>query len=213
MDIASAEVVELEDAGVRVMVAAGGRRGAGVESVLRAHLAASAGVPADDVELVHACPVCGVRHGSPVVRYPTTPSGGPWFADAATGAGVVVAAVGTRHPVGVGIEAAAPEPAPALDAAALHPIERARLDDVDPSARALVRAQVWARKSALLRAVGHLEVLEPCRIALTLPGDDHGDARITRSVPELGSSWADVRIMDVAVPGRVAASVALLPRR
>ncbi|RXZ39822.1 hypothetical protein, partial [Agromyces binzhouensis] len=62
MDIASAEVVELEDTGVRVMVAAGGRRGAGVESVLRAHLAASAGVPADDVELVHACPVCGVRH-------------------------------------------------------------------------------------------------------------------------------------------------------
>jgi|GEM_PF-1888368 len=213
MDIASAEVVELGDTGVRVVVAGGGRRGPGVESVLRAHLADASGVPADDVELVHACPVCGVRHGSPVVRYPTTPSGGPWFADAATGAGVVVAAAGTRHPLGVGIEAAAAEPAPALDAAALHPIERARLEDVDPSARALVRAQLWARKSALLRAVGHLEVLEPSRIALSMPGDDHGEARIERSVPELGSGWEDVRIIDVAVPGRVAASVALLPRR
>lgn len=213
MDIASAEVVELEGTGARVMVAPGVRRGAGVDAVLRAHLAASAGVPADDVELDHACPACGVRHGSPVVRYPTTPSGGSWFADAATDAGVVVAAVGTRHPLGVGVEAAASEPAPALDAAALHPEERERLDELDPSARALVRAQVWARKAALLRAVGHLEVLEPSRIAVTMPGDDHGDGRITRSVPELGSRWEDVRLMDVAVPGRVAASVALLPRR
>jgi hypothetical protein len=213
MDIASAEVVELEGTGARVMVAAGGRRGVGVDVVLRAHLAASAGVPADDVELDHACPVCGVRHGGPVVRYPTTPSGGPWFADAATGAGVVVAAVGTRHPLGVGVEAGAPEPAPTLDAAALHPEERQRLEELDVSSRAMVRAQLWARKAALLRAIGHLEVLEPSRIALTMPGDDHGDARITRSVPELGSRWEDVRIIDVAVPGRVAASVALLPRR
>ncbi|WP_400993692.1 hypothetical protein [Agromyces sp. GXQ0307] len=212
MDTASTDVVELGESGVRVLVAAGGRRGAGVDSVLRAHLASSAGVPADDVELDHACPVCGVRHGSPAVRYPTTPSGGPWFADAATGAGVVVAAVGMRHPVGVGVEAAT-DGAPILDAAALHPEERERLAELDASARALVRAQLWARKSALLRAVGHLEVVEPSRIAVTMPGDDHGDGRISRSVPELGSRWEDVRIADVAVPGRVAASVALLPRR
>ncbi|WP_430646116.1 hypothetical protein [Agromyces sp. GXS1127] len=213
MDIASADVVEFDGTGVRVMVAPGVRRGAGVDTVLRAHLAASAGVPADDVELDHACPVCGVRHGSPVVRYPTSPSGAPWYADAATDAGVVVAAVGVRHPLGVGVEAATAEPAPTLDAAALHPEERERLDELDPSARALVRAQLWARKAALLRALGHLEVLEPSRIAVSMPGDDHGEARVTRSIPELGSRWEAVRIRDVAVPGRVAASVALLPRR
>ncbi|GAA2039954.1 hypothetical protein GCM10009819_26550 [Agromyces tropicus] len=213
MDTAADDVVELDGTGVRVVVVTGGRRAASVESVLRAHLAASAGVPSDDVELDDACPVCGVRHGSPVVRYPTTPSGGAWFADAATGGGVVVAAVGTRHPVGVGVEAAAPEPAAALDAAALHPEERERLAVLDPSARSMARAQLWARKAALLRAVGHVEVLEPARIALTAPGDDGGDGRVVRSVPELGPGWEDLRILDVAVPGRVAASVAVLPRR
>ncbi|WP_353827448.1 hypothetical protein [Agromyces sp. SYSU T0242] len=213
MDTPGGEVVELDGTGVRVAVVAGGRRPRGVAGLLRAHLAASAGVPADDVELDEACPVCGLRHGSPSVRYPTTPSGGTWYADAATAGGVVVAAVGTRHPVGVGVEVVTPEPSPVLDAAALHPDERARLDALDPGSRPLVRAQLWARKAALLRAVGHLDVLEPARIALSVPGDDDGEARVRRGVPEVGPGWAELRILDLDVPGRVAASVALLPRR
>ncbi|UIP58182.1 hypothetical protein DSM26151_10530 [Agromyces marinus] len=206
------ETIELPGTGVRVLVVAGGRRGIGVDAALRAHVAHVAGVPADDVELDHACPLCGVRHGSPAVRYPTTPSGASWFADAATGGGVVVAAIDARHALGVGVEAVAPEPDPALDEAALHPEERARLDGLDVTARGMVRAQLWARKAAMLRAIGHVSVVEPARIALTMPGDDAGDARVVRGAPELGDGWSRVRIRDVAVPGRAAASVALVPR-
>ncbi|MBM7504324.1 4'-phosphopantetheinyl transferase superfamily protein [Agromyces aurantiacus] len=212
MELTAGDVIELGDTGVRVVAVVAGRRSPGVEAVLRAHLAATAGVPADDVELDHACAECGARHGSPTVRYPTTPSGGRWFADAAVGGGVVVAAVGTRRPLGVGVEPALPDVAPIVDEVALHPEERQRLEALDAAARPLVRAALWARKAALLRALGHTGVIEPSRIAVSLPGEDDGVGRIVRTVPEFGSRWDEVRIHDVPVPGRLAASVAMLPR-
>lgn len=212
MDLTADDVVELGDTGARAVVAVAGRRGPGVDAVLRSHLAATAGVPADDVELDHACAECGARHGSPTVRYPTTPSGARWFADAAVAGGVVVAAVGTRHPLGVGVEVAVADVAPLVDEVALHPEERARLEALDAGARPLVRATLWARKAALLRALGHAGVIEPSRLAVSLPGEDHGVGRIVHAVPEFGSRWDEVRLHDVAVPGRVAASVAVLPR-
>lgn len=212
MDLSESDVVELGDTGVRVVVVAAGRRAGAVEAVLRAHLGAAAGVPADDVELDHACAQCGARHGSPTVVYPATASGGRWFADAGVAGGVVVAAVGSRHPLGVGVEPATADPGPIVDEAALHHEERARLADLDPPARALVRAQLWARKAALLRAHGHLGVVEPSLIAVTSPIDDDGVGRIARTLPELGARWDQVRLHDVAVPGRLAASVAVLPR-
>ncbi|MGR0220345.1 hypothetical protein [Agromyces sp. ZXT2-6] len=212
MDLTESDVVALGDTGARAVVLVGGRRAPAVDAVLRAHLAASAEVPADDIELDHACERCGARHGSPVVSYPTTASGGRWYADAGVADGVVVAAVGTRHPLGVGVEPATADVEPLIDEAALHPEERARLAELDPVARPLVRAQVWARKSALLRAVGHVGVIEPSMLALTDPLHDDGVGRIARTLPEFGSSWREVRFHDVAVPGRVAASVAVLPR-
>jgi hypothetical protein len=212
MDLTADDVVELGESGVRATVATTGRRGPGVDAVLRAHLAATAGVPADDVELDHSCEVCGARHGRPSVRYPTTPSGARWFADAAVAGGVVVAAVGTRHPLGVGVEAALADVPPIVDEAALHPDERDRIEGFDAASRPLVRAALWARKSALLRALGHAGVIEPSRLALSLPGEDDGVGRILRTVPEFGSTWDRIRLYDVPVPGRVAASVAVLPR-
>jgi 4'-phosphopantetheinyl transferase len=212
MDLTDTDVVGLGDSGARAVVVVGGRRVPAVEAVLRAHLAASAGVPADDIELDHACAECGARHGSPAVVYPATPSGARWYADAAVAGPVVVAAVGTRHPLGVGVEPATVDLAPLIDEAALHPEERARLAELDPAARPLVRAQLWARKSALLRAMGHVGVIEPSLLALSSPVDDDGVGRITRTLPEFGSRWDGVRLHDVAVPGRIAASVAVLPR-
>jgi 4'-phosphopantetheinyl transferase len=213
MDLSAGDVVELGESGVSAVVAVAGRRGSpGVDAVLRSHLAVTSGVPADDVELDHACAECGARHGSPTVRYPTTPSGARWFADAAVAGGVVVAAVGTRHPLGVGVEIAAADVAPLVDEVALHPEERARLEALDAGSRPLVRAALWARKAALLRALGHAGVIEPSRLAVTLPGEDDGVGRITSPVPEFGSRWDEVRLHDIAVPGRVAASVAVLPR-
>jgi hypothetical protein len=212
MDLTERDVVEVGDTGARAVVVVGARRMPGIEVVLRAHLAATAEVPADDVELEHACEQCGAHHGSPTVTYPTTASGARWYADAAVADGVIVAAVATRHPLGVGVEPATRDVAPLIDEAALHPDERARLAELDPSARPLVRAQLWARKSALLRAIGHVGVIEPSLVALTSPVDDDGVGRIARTLPEFGSRWGDVRFHDVAVPGRVAASVAVLPR-
>ncbi|MEI5582732.1 MULTISPECIES: hypothetical protein [unclassified Agromyces] len=212
MDLTGSDVVALGDTGVRAVVVVGGRRAPGVEAVLRAHLARSAEVPADDLEFDHACSACGARHGSPAVVYPTTASGARWYADAAVAGPIVVAAVGTRHPLGVGVEPTDLDPSSLIDEAALHPEERARLAELDPSARPLVRALLWARKSALLRAVGHAGVVEPSLLALSSPVDDDGVGRIVRTLPEFGSRWEQVRLHDVAVPGRIAASVAVLPR-
>ena len=207
---ADGELLELEESGTRVLVLAATRRPPAADAVLREHLAASAGVPADDVELQHSCAVCGARHGRPSVVYPTTPSGGAWYADEAVSGGANVAAVGTRHPLGVAVEPATIDSGAVIDEAAFHPVERAALDALDPARRSLVRATLWARKTALLRAVGHIDFIEPARLALSMPGEDGGIGRIVRTTPEFGSGWREVRFHDVSMPGRNAASVAVL---
>ncbi len=208
--VADGELLELEESGTRVLVLAASRRPPSADEVLREHLAISAGVPAADVELSHACAVCGARHGRPSVVYPTTPSGRPWYADVAVSDGAIVAAVGTRHPLGVGIEPAALDSGRVIDEAAFHPLERDALDALDPARRALVRATLWARKTALLRAMGHLDFIEPSRLALSIPGEDGGVGRIVRTTPEFGSRWREVRFHDLSMPGNRAASVAVL---
>ncbi|AWB95095.1 hypothetical protein DCE93_04990 [Agromyces badenianii] len=211
MDVAGeGELIELEASGVRVIVVMRGRRGPGADAVLRGLLADATAVPAEDVELVHACPECGARHGRPSVVYPLTPSGAVWYADIAVAGDAIVGAAGTRHPIGVGIETAALDAGAVIDEAAFHASERAALDRFDPASRAIARATLWARKTALLRAVGHTEFIEPSRLALTLPSDDGGVGRIERSVPEFGSGWRDIRFHDIEVPGSRAASVAVL---
>ena len=102
------------------------------------------------------------------------------------------------------------DPGVVIDEAAFHAIEREALDELDPTRRPLVRAALWARKTALLRAVGHTDFIEPSRLALTIPGDDGGEGRIARSVPEFGSVWRQVRFHDVPVPGNRVASVAVI---
>ncbi|MFF2275067.1 4'-phosphopantetheinyl transferase family protein [Agromyces sp. NPDC058126] len=208
--VADGEIVELPGGDARVVTVARGRRGGpGPELLLRRLVAAGAGVPADDVELMQSCETCGGRHGRPSVGYPTTPSGAPWFVDAGAAGELVVAAAATRRRVGVGVElvVAALE---GVDEAALHASERAALAELEPPERARARATLWARKSALLRAIGHTEFTEPSTLALTLPGDDEGIGRIERTVPELGPGWRGVRFHDLTVPGAVVASVAVL---
>jgi 4'-phosphopantetheinyl transferase len=211
MDVtADGELIELEGSGARVFVVAGGRRVPGADAVLRGLVGRTAGVPADDVELEHGCAVCGARHGRPAVTYPMTASGGQWYADVAVSADAVVAATATRRPLGVGIESATLDAGAVMDMAAFHASERAALDELDAARRPLVRAMLWARKTALLRAIGHTDFIEPSRLALTIPGEDGGVGRITRSVPEFGTWWRDVRFHDVPVPGNRAASVAVV---
>ena len=63
---------------------------------------------------------------------------------------------------------------------------------------------------SLLRAAGHLDFIEPSRLALSIPGDDGGVGRIVRTTPEFGSRWREVRFHDLSMPGNRAASVAVL---
>ena len=204
------ELIELEDAGARVLVLGGARRQPAADAVLRGLIADASGVPAVDVELVHGCGVCGARHGRIGVPYPLTASGASWYADVAVSGDTIVAAATTRHQLGVGIEVATLDAGAVIDEAAFHPSERAALDELDAARRALVRATLWARKTALLRAIGHTDFIEPSRLALSIPGDDGGTGRIVRSVPEFGSAWPRVRFHDVPMPGNRAASVAVI---
>jgi hypothetical protein len=204
------ELIELAEAGARVLVLGGARRQPAADAVLRGLIADASGVPADDVELEHACGVCGARHGRVRVPYPLTASGASWYADVAVSGDAIVAAAATRHPLGVGMEAATLESGAVIDEAAFHASERAAIDELDASRAALVRATLWARKTALLRAIGHTDFIEPSRLALSIPGDDGGIGRIVRSVPEFGSIWRLVRFHDVPVPGNRAASVAVI---
>ncbi|HET6672265.1 MAG TPA: hypothetical protein VFG92_02725 [Agromyces sp.] len=211
MDVtAEGELIELEDARARVLVFTGSRRLPTADAALAGLIANSSGVPADDVELVHTCVVCGARHGRVSVAYPLTTSGAPWYGDVAVCGDAVVAAAATRHPLGVGIESAAIDTPGAIDEAAFHVSELEALDELDPARRALVRAMLWARKTALLRAMGHTDFIEPSRLGLSIPGEERGTGRIVHSVPEFGSVWRQVRFHDVPVPGNCAASVAVV---
>ena len=211
MDVtAEGELIELEDAGARVLVLTGSRRPPTADAALSGLIANSSGVPADDVELVHTCGVCGARHGRVSVAYPLTTSGAPWYGDVAVRGDAVVAAAATRHPLGVGIESATIDAAGVIDEAAFHVSELEALDELDPARRALVRATLWARKTALLRAMGHTDFIEPSRLGLSIPGEERTAGRIVHSVPEFGSVWRQVRFHDVPVPGNRAASVAVV---
>ena len=196
------------DRGVAVAVAAE-RRPPAPEVLLRHLLGREAEVPAEDVELRYGCPECGARHGRPLVEYPTTPSGAGWFGDALQSGGVVVAAVCLRRRLGVGM-ALVGDDAPALDRAAFHPVEVAALAAADAAGAPLLRARMWARKAAVIRALGHSGLLEPSAIAVDAT-DDGRAVGIVRGSPELGAGWADARVHDVPLAdGRVAA-IALLP--
>ncbi|WP_173922032.1 4'-phosphopantetheinyl transferase family protein [Agromyces sp. Marseille-P2726] len=211
MDVSTdGQLVELAEAGIRVLMVTGSRRPPSAGATLRGLVGEVSGVPADDVELVHACAVCGARHGRVAIGYPLTPSGAPWYADVAVCGDAVLAAATTRHPLGVGMEPATLDPGVVIDEAAFHASERDALDELDPTRRPLVRAALWARKTAFLRAVGHSDFLEPSRLALTIPGADGGEGRIARSAPEFDSVWQRVRFHDVPVPGDRVASVAVI---
>lgn len=199
----------VDDVGVTIVRVVGDRSVTAPELVLRRLIARLASVPHDDVELERRCAECGARHGVPTVEYPAAPSGARWHADVASADGVVVAATGTRHPLGVAVEAAGPA-GRTIDEAAFHSGELAVLDRADGPARERLRTTMWTRKAALARALGHRAFLEPARVEFTSPHDDDGTARLVRAVPELGDAWRRVTVHDVPAADGLAAAVAVL---
>lgn len=204
MDAAAGEVVKLGVADVHVLHSSGSRSG---EHVVRRLLSQMSLVPANDIELEHDCSVCGARHGCPRVAYPTTPSGGRWYVDGVCSGGVSLAAASMRRAIGVGLEPVSLTTVPEIDAAAFHPSERVALDALAPASRARVRALLWSRKTALLRAIGHNGLLEPDQIAVSIPDGEPG--RVLRSAPELDELARDARFFDQSF-GAVVGSVAVL---
>ncbi|WP_353809390.1 hypothetical protein [Agromyces sp. SYSU T00194] len=202
------ERLEIGERGPSVFVHRTSRRAPSATAVLRALLADRAEVPADDIELDWSCPECGARHAAPAIGYPTTASGGRWFGDAAVGPGIGIAVVDRRHPVGVAVESTDLVDHAAIDLAAFHPLERRALDALDPGARRVARAELWARKAALLRVVGHTRFVEPSRLALSMP--DGGPGRIERSVPEFDALGATPELHGLPAGGGWVAALAVL---
>ncbi|QEO13406.1 hypothetical protein FLP10_02490 [Agromyces intestinalis] len=204
-----AELVILED-GLVTAAMFTGRRRPSAEAALAAVIAARSGIRADDIELDWACDECGSRHGAPAVEYPPGPGGVPWRGDAAAHGSLLVAASALGVRIGIGF--APGEVGGAVEDAAFHRSELDAIDSTPPGARESVRAVLWARKSALLRALGHSALLEPSALALSAPTADGAPGRIARPVAEVGAIWGEVRIHDLVVPGAGAvAALAVLP--
>ncbi|UOE44635.1 hypothetical protein [Agromyces larvae] len=202
-----ADLVAFED-GLVTAAVFGGRRRPSAEAALAAVLAARTGVPADDVELGWACAECGSRHGAPAIEYPPGPPGLPWRGDAAAHGSLLVAASAPGLRIGIGFAAGVGS---AVEDAAFHRSELDAIDEAPHRARDSVRHVLWARKSALLRALGHSLPLEPAALALSAPTADGAPGRIVRPVAEVGGNWADVRVHDLVVPGGAVAALAVLP--
>ncbi|WP_394551450.1 hypothetical protein ACDF64_11640 [Agromyces sp. MMS24-JH15] len=178
--------------------------------VLRELIAHEADVPAEDVELAFACAECGARHGRPEIDYPSTPSGAGWFGDVLHLDGTTVAVAGSHHRLGLGLVRPGAG-GPLIDQAALNPLELAAVADHDEAARPRARARAWARKAALVRALGHSDLQEPSGIALATTDDEPGVACVVRTAPEIGSQWRGIRVHDLDVGDGLVAAVAVLP--
>ena len=131
------------------------------------------GVPPYEVALDRTCVRCGEPHGrvrvtaDAGVHVSVTHAGhlgraGQQDADA-SGTDVVAVAVTRLAPVGVDLVRVGDTDFPGFDAVALHP-------DDGPAVGAPARARLWARKEAVLKAVGTGLDVDPASFAAPRPG-------------------------------------------
>ncbi|MFI9272608.1 4'-phosphopantetheinyl transferase family protein [Kitasatospora sp. NPDC052896] len=95
------------------------------------------------------CPGCGGPHGRPVVL------GAPFplhFSLSHTNGLVLLGLAAV--PLGVDVQVLAEDPRVAACAPVFHPVERAELTRLDPTARRPAFTRLWARKEAHLKGVG-----------------------------------------------------------
>lgn len=182
---------------VRVFV---GPRGTAADdrALLASRVALVLDVDEHDVTVTSRCDHCGADdHGRPVVEAPS-----PAFASLARAGGLVALAVSRVSPVGIDIEALDAVAVAGFDDVALTAAERQRVaDSLDPTR---LRAALWTRKEALLKATGAGLRVDPAGVGFD------GDALEHWSAPGLRPRAVLVGL-DVA-PGYVGA-LALLERR
>jgi 4'-phosphopantetheinyl transferase len=166
--------------------------------LLRVAVAAFAGVDPARVVVRSICPVCGAPHGRPMITLDSRP--GPHVSLSHSGDRVLVA-VTLAGPVGVDVEplgddAFAGDGVDGIDGIALTEAERAALEALPPDRRPAVRARLWVRKEAVLKATGQGLQVPPSEV----------------EVVEAASSTAQgaAQLVDLDVGDGYAACVAVL---
>jgi 4'-phosphopantetheinyl transferase len=176
----------------RLVVAYGA---AEAHDLLRAEAARFHHVPVAQIVPTHACPRCGSdEHGRPVIAA-TEQVRRPAHVSLARAGDLSIVAVTDAGHVGVDVEVEGSAERADVEQVVLHPLERAgAVADL---------TRTWVRKEAVLKAYGLGLVVDPSHLLL----DDDGIAAWDSPHP----APDPVRVLDVAVPGHVAA-VALLGR-
>lgn len=169
----------------------------------RQALAVELGLAVADVWLQAVCPRCGGAHGKPVL--PAAPADLD-FSIAHAGEHVVVA-VARGAAVGVDVEAtvAAASLAACADGA-LAGVERRALRRLPAAARPHALTVTWARKEALLKALGTGLETPLQALALTAPS---AAPAVLAAPPPLAGAW----LRDLDAGAGYAAAVALLAPR
>lgn len=131
------------------------------------------GMPPREVGFARQCTTCGsTAHGKPVViGHPAT------HVSLSYGNGVALVGLATAGELGIDVEDVTSTDFAGFDAVTLAPDERADLGALAGSALLEARAQVWARKEAVLKATGHGLAIDPTRVVVSGP---HQPARLVR---------------------------------
>jgi 4'-phosphopantetheinyl transferase len=172
-------------------------------ALLRTAVAERVGGPAQAVVFERTCATCGShRHGKPTVAGHHDLSVSLSYAG-----GLAVVALSRAGEVGVDVEVVDDSDFEGFNVVTLDPSEAPALDALTGEPLARARAQVWARKEAVLKASGHGLAVDPRQVVVSGP-EQPAALLAWKGEQPLGSSvqLADV---DLADTGHVAA-VALL---
>lgn len=172
-------------------------------ALLRTTVAERVGGTAQAVAFDRTCATCGShRHGKPTVAGHHDLSVSLSYAG-----GLAVVALSRGGEVGVDVEVVDDSDFEGFNAVTLDLSEAPALDALDGDRLARARAQVWARKEAVLKASGHGLAVDPRQVVVSGPEEPAALVAWKGEQP-LGSpvQLADVDLLDT---GHVAA-VALL---
>ena len=109
-------------------------------------------------------------------------------------------AVNDAHDVGIDLETVASTRFEDFDEVALHGLERAELEAMPHGSRAASRATWWARKEALVKALGDGLRIDPATIATTAPAAASDGSRLSPRLLE-PYRWPHLALADLHVAG------------
>jgi 4'-phosphopantetheinyl transferase len=172
-------------------------------ALLRTAVAERIGGTAQAVAFDRTCATCGShRHGKPTVAGHRDLSVSLSYAG-----GLVVVALSRAGEVGVDVEVVDDSDFEGFNVVTLDPSETPALDALSGDRLARARAQVWARKEAVLKASGHGLAVDPRQVVVS--GPEQPAALVDWKGEQPLGSPVQLADVDLADTGHVAA-VALL---